>query len=92
MDVRKARKIVMKSEIVSNTTYKTHIKTFAYLIMKKIELKKMLNFRLIVYILKPLELNCIILNMNTLLRFTQCLCNDNYMYVIAEKKMITKIT
>ena len=26
VDVRKARKIVMKSEIVSNTTFKTHIK------------------------------------------------------------------
>ena len=26
VDVRKARKIVMKSKIVSNTTYKTHIK------------------------------------------------------------------
>ena len=26
VDVRKARKIVKKSEIVSNTTYKTHIK------------------------------------------------------------------
>ena len=26
VDVRKARKIVMKSEIVLNTTYKTHIK------------------------------------------------------------------
>ena len=25
-DIRKARKIVMKSEIVFNTTYKTHIK------------------------------------------------------------------
>ena len=28
VDVRKACKIVMKSEIVSNTTYKTHIKNF----------------------------------------------------------------
>ena len=29
------RKIVMKSEILLNTTYKTHTKTCAYLIMKK---------------------------------------------------------
>ena len=28
VDVRKARKIVMKSETESNTTYKTHIKNF----------------------------------------------------------------
>ena len=28
VDVRKARKIVMKSDIVINTTYKTHIKNF----------------------------------------------------------------
>ena len=51
VDVRKARKIVMKSEIVLNTTYKTHIKTCAYLIMKKFGLKKLLKFCLIVYIL-----------------------------------------
>ena len=33
--VRKARKIVMKSEIVSNTTYKTHIKTFRMFDLEK---------------------------------------------------------
>ena len=40
MDVGKAGKMVMKSEIVFNTTYETRIKFLAYLIMKKICIEK----------------------------------------------------
>ena len=49
VDVRKSRKIVMESKIVSNTTYKTHIKNVRILDHKKNGLKKLLNFCLIVY-------------------------------------------
>ena len=35
VDVRKARKKVIKSEIVLNTTYKTHIKSFRILDREK---------------------------------------------------------
>ena len=52
VDVRKSRKIVMESKIVSNTTYKTHIKNVRILDHeKKFGLKKLLNFCLIVYVL-----------------------------------------
>ena len=48
VDVRKARKIVMKSEILPNTTYKTHIKKRSHE-HEKNWIEKLLNFCLIVY-------------------------------------------
>ena len=50
VDVRKARKTVMKSDIGSNITYKTHIKNVRIFDHEKNGLKKLLNFCLIVYI------------------------------------------
>ena len=52
VDVSKARKMVMKSKIVLNMTYKTHIKNVCIFDHeKKVGLKKLLNIRLI-YIIK----------------------------------------
>ena len=49
VDVRKARKIVMKREIVLNTIYKTHVKNVCIFDHEiKFGLKKLLNFCLIV--------------------------------------------
>ena len=58
MDVRKARKIVMKVKLCKTRPIKRISKTFAYLIGKtneKIGLKKLLNFCLIVYFTKILN-------------------------------------
>ena len=64
VDVRKARKIVMKSEMVLNTTYKTHIKNmriFEHEEKNWIE-KKLLNFCLIVYNLLSINLSFLLPN------------------------------
>ena len=50
VDVRKAREMVMKSEIVYNTTCNTLTKNFGIFDHEKNGLKKVLNFCLIVYI------------------------------------------
>ena len=51
VDVRKARKMVMKSKIVLSMTYKTHIKNVRIFDHVKNGLKKLLNICLI-YIIK----------------------------------------
>ena len=56
VDIRKAGKNIMKSEIMSNTTYKTHMKNVRVFDQEKqIGLKKMLNFCLIVYLVQASE-------------------------------------
>ena len=49
VDVRKACKMVMESEVVLSTTYKTRIKNFRIFDHEEIGLKKLLNVFLIVY-------------------------------------------
>ena len=50
VDIRKARKIVMKNAIVLNTTYEKHIKNVCIFYQEKNWIEKMLNFCVIVYV------------------------------------------